>query len=159
MNNVKNWLADLAVLPEVNVARSWLPVRSAHQCESLTLDKLMHTLQTLGPVSGWLQTAGEVVWLNEQQVQLAAHTPPLAAELFAGDTCWQLSSLPRGRWQLDRHDVNLDEQEPTHLARVVRHLAVQPGRQLMYWQLWQAGEDNAPSCSAAVLRSFEESQV
>ena len=158
MSDLKQWLADLALLPDTDIAQ-WQPVHYRHSVEHYQRDGLGEMLAALGCVSGWLQTSGQVSWLDNEVMQLHEGAPPLAAELFRGDTCWQLQALPRGRWQLDIHVALPEATAPTHLARTVRQLSVQPGQRLVYWQVWGHSTEGAPECHTAVLRHFEETKI
>jgi hypothetical protein len=158
MSNPKQWLADLAMLPDTDAAQ-WRPVCYQHTVEYHQQEGLGDMLTAIGSVSGWWQTGGQVGWLNKEVMQLREGALPLAAEFFRNDTCWQLQALPRGRWQLDIHVALPEADAPTHLARTVRQLSVRLDQRLMYWQLWGQSTMGVPECHAAVLRAFEETDI
>lgn len=156
-HSIARWLSDLALLPEVD-AQDWKPFACDYACTTLGIEELADALAALGPVTGWLTETGRVRRLQDEAIALDGFA--LEGEFFRDTDHWQLSRLPRDRWQLHRHRLQpCAAAEATHLGQPVTHLLTgQPGATLRYWRLWTAGPDNAPHCSLAVLAGIEDSR-
>ncbi|WKN24019.1 hypothetical protein [Azotobacter vinelandii] len=155
MNHINQWLRDLTLLPDVAVDR-WQPFLHRHESLTCTASELPETLQTLGELDGWLTETGRVVRLRNTRIEL--QNLPLAGEFFRDEQCWQLTQLPRGRWQLNRHHLQAcPADEANCLGENVEHLLAGSGDgRLRYWRLWEPDEDNAPHCRIALLTAIEE---
>ncbi|KAI5911981.1 hypothetical protein PA01_00100 [Azoarcus sp. PA01] len=154
---ISRWLSDLALLPDIDV-EAWQPFIYDHTCVLLQAGELADALAALGPVTGWLTEAGCVRRLHDETIALTGFA--LDGEFFRDTVHWQLSRLPRGRWQLNAHRVQpCSAADATHLGEPTSHLlAGRPGARLQYWRLWTAGPDNAPHCPLAVLAGIEDSR-
>lgn len=154
---ISRWLNDLALLPQIN-AEDWQAFTCEYACTTLRTDELADALTALGPVTGWLTETGSVRRLQDEVIALAGFA--LEGEFFRDNQHWQLSRLPRDRWQLHQHRLQAcAANQATHLGQPVTHLLVgQPGARLRYWRLWTAGPDNTPNCALAVLAGIEDSR-
>lgn len=155
MSEITQWLADLALLPEMNMAR-WQPFR--HQCDSRRCNSadLPTLLAELGEVSGWLSETGRVRELRQQPVTVDGL--PLAGEFFRDDSHWQLQHLGRGLWELTHHQLHpCTADEASHLGELVRQQHADRRARLNYWRLWTRAEAGGlPQCELAVLADIEE---
>lgn len=153
MSEIKQWLADLALLPEIDIGR-WQAFRHQGECRELDAAALPAALRELGAVSGWLCETGRVLALREEIPALQGMA--LGGEFYRDDSCWQLRQLPRGRWQLQRHQLSpCAADQATHLGERVSQRTVAGGR-AHYWRLWAADADRLPQCTLAVLTRIEE---
>lgn len=154
---ISRWMSDLALLPDID-AEAWQPFTYHHTSVLLQAGELTDALAALGPVTGWLTETGRVRRLLNEAIALEGFA--LEGEFFRDTVHWQLSRLPRDRWQLNAHHVRpCSTGEATHLGQPVSHLLTgRPGARLHYWRLWTAGPDNAPHCPLAVLAGIEESR-
>ena len=155
MSSIRQWLADLALMPDINI-RDWASFQYAYDSVTSTASDLPVRLAEMGEVSGWLSETSRIVTLHNTRVELV--NLPLAGEFYRGDLYWQLSRLPRGQWQLHQHRLTpCEADEATHLGEPVEHL--QAGRnkgRLRYWRLWEPDQDQAPQCRIALLADLQE---
>lgn len=158
MSNIKQWLADLARLPDVGIEQ-WQACQHSQSSQMCSQADLPVLLRDLGELSGWLTETGRVVQLREAIIAL--DNLPLAGELFRGHDHWQLTQLPRGQWQLNHHRLQPCAADAANcLAERVSHLLAAPreGR-LHYWKLWTPDADGAPESRVALLTAIEESRA
>lgn len=155
MNDINQWLADLALLPDVAIEQ-WQPFRYSHDSLTCSQSDLPGVLRDLGEVGGWLTETGRVVHLCNASIEL--ENLPLAGEFFRGNDLWQFTQLPRGRWQLNHYQLQpCPAGEANCLGESVGHLQTgQRNGRLRYWKLWEADSDNAPHCRIALLAAIEE---
>ncbi|MDY0073568.1 MAG: hypothetical protein RBR77_13090 [Thauera sp.] len=155
MSAIQQWLADLALMPDLDI-RDWASFRYAYDSVTCTARDLPARLAELGKVSGWLSETSRVVTLHNAPIAL--ENLPLAGEFYRDDLHWQLSCLPRGQWQLHRHRLTpCATAEATHLGEPVEHLQAGHSKgRLRYWRLWEADQDQAPQCRIAVLADIQE---
>lgn len=158
MSEITQWLADLALLPEMEIER-WQPFRHQHERRQCGAAELPALLAALGEVSGWLVETGRVRELRRQPVEVQGL--PLDGEFFRGDSHWQLQHLGRDRWELHHHQLHrCAAHEASHLGEHVHQRHADGGCRLNYWRLWaRARADGLPQCELAVLFSIEESRA
>jgi len=155
MSHINQWLADLALLPDVNIDH-WQAFQHRHESLTCTAVDLSAVLLDLGEVSGWLTETSRVVSLHASRIEL--QNLPLAGEFYQGQHFWQLTQLPRGRWQLNSYRLtSCAATEATCLGESFEHLQVgsRNGR-LRYLRLWEPDQDNAPHCRVALLVDIQE---
>lgn len=158
MNHINQWLADLALLSDVNIDH-WQAFQHRHDSLTCTAVDLAAVLRDLGEVSGWLTETSRVISLHDSHVEL--QNLPLAGEFYQGQQFWQLTQLPRGRWQLNSYRLTpCAATEATCLGESVEHLQAgnRYGR-LRYWRLWEPDQDNAPHCRIALLAEIQEARA
>ena len=163
MTEMTQWMADLALLPDIDMDY-WQPFCHEYASQTCAREDLPALLGDLGKVSGWIKETGRVVMLDNEHIELELR--PLAAEFFQGETAWQLSLLPGGRWQLHTHRLTAcSAADATHLGERVEHLlAGKRGGRLQYWRLWGPAESDAadcgaPQCRIALLTGIKESRA
>lgn len=151
--SIQQWLNDLALLPDIKI-QQWQTFQYSSESRILGKSELAATLAELGDVSGWLTETSRVMELENQPIQLQHQ--PLEGEFFSGDQHWQLTQLPRGKWQLTRHQLTLCSADQADcLAQPVTHLhATDKNKCLKYWKLWTANQDRAPEANIALLTAI-----
>ena len=151
MSFVTQWMADLALLPDIEM-ECWQPFRHEHESRISAHEALSALLHELGEVSGWIKETSRVVKLDKVRIELESR--PL------------LGLLPGGRWQLHTHRLTAcPAADATHLGERVEHLlAGKRGGRLQYWRLWDVegadpAECGAPQCRIALLTGIQESRA
>jgi hypothetical protein len=158
MSHINQWLSDLALLPDVNI-NHWQAFQHRHESFTYIAVDLPAVLRDLGEVSGWLTETSRVVSLHASGIEL--QNLPLAGEFYQGQHFWQLTQLPRGRWQLNSYRLTTcAATEATCLGESVEHLqAGSRNGRLRYWRLWEPDQDNAPHCRIALLADIQEASA
>ena len=157
MSRIAQWLQDLALLPGIQ-PQNWQPFQYRHESLECGAADLPAVLRDLGEVTGWLTETGRVITLDKQFIEL--ENLPLAGEGYRDNQHWQLTQLPRGRWQLHTHTLTpCPANQATHLGEPVQHL-LSGGRngRLRYWKLWSADDTGAPHSRIALLADLEENR-
>lgn len=157
MNDIKHWLEDLALLPDLAIEQ-WQPFQLQYESLTCGAADLPGVLRDLGEVSGWLTETSRVALLRDSRVEL--QNLPLAGEFFQGQRHWQLTQLPRGRWQLHQYRLTpCSADQATCLGEsVVQLQAGERTGRLRYWRLWEKDQDQAPHCRTALLAAIEEAR-
>lgn len=153
MSTIKQWIDDLALLPELNQA-SWQPFRHSSETTTLERSQLNAALADTGTVTGWITETSRVVELTDEVIELK--NLPLAGEWFSGNNHWVLSQLPRGKWQLTHHQLQpCNADDANCLGQAVTHLHANSNEHsLLYWKLWQ-DTDFGPQAGIALLAAID----
>ncbi len=155
MSLIHQWLADLALLPDINSLEKWQPFHYARHSRLVSAADLSSVLHELGAVTGWLTETSRV--LSVQNECIVFEHLPLAGEFFNGENHWQLSHLSRGQWELTHYQLQpCSALEANCLGEPVTHLHhAQPSGRLSYWKLWEPDSQQAPHCRVALLKAIE----
>jgi len=158
MSVIKQWLTDIALLPDFDV-KQMRPFKISQHSQSLGKDELAQALKALGSVSGWLQETSRVVQLNQSEIIVQG--VPMAGEWCAGSEHWVLEYVGLSTWSLHRSTlIQSAPEDATHLGqRVTQRMVGAKSRQsLAYWRLWEAesAESVAPVVRTALFAGFEE---
>lgn len=155
--SINQWLNDLALLPDIDI-QQWQTFLHSSETQTLGKAELEAALVELGSVSGWLTETSRVIELENQTIKLQ-HLP-LEGEFFSEDKNthkhWQLTQLPREKWQLTRHEMQPSPANQANcLAQPVTHLhASDKNKRLKYWKLWTADKKRAPEANIALLTAI-----
>ncbi len=160
MTMIKQWMTDLALLPNFDVNRLQ-PCQITYTQHIFSYTELMAYLAKIGVLTGWLQESSCVQSLQNQVITTSTH--PIMGEFYQENTHWCLEYVGAQKWQMHEfvHQA-CDAENATYLAEAVYHNFVHsPDRQqLKYLRLWEkTSEVNlAPVARLAVFAGFVESK-
>jgi len=131
------------------------PVLVEIEQKTLTAENLIDEVPKLLLKQGWIQFPSELVQLPSTLVNTQ---PPLKAEAFQDDTCWQLTYIGNNCWTLSIITVKeCDADHASHLAKTVHHLStLANGALLTYSTLWAIDSKVSPICAMSVFTGFKE---
>ncbi|MCB1657858.1 MAG: hypothetical protein KDI39_06480 [Pseudomonadales bacterium] len=145
MTHIKEWLTDLALLPETHL-ENFQPCCIKATSVTLSEKDVDRKLKHLGKVTGWLQETGRVITLDKQSISCDSF--PMSGEFCAEHIHYILKYIGRNEWQLDTFVYQACQaSEASHLAEKIQHRMVgaKNKKSLMYWRLWEAESELSPA--------------
>lgn len=160
MNNIKQWMTDLALLPNFDIGRL-KPYQLSCTQYTLSYAELIVYLTKIGEVTGWLQQSSCVQRLKNQSITPESHL--IMGEFCQKDKHWCVEYIGAQQWQLHEFTCQAsDTDRATHVAEEICHNLVDSSehQQLKYWRFWEKTSDSnpAPVARVAVFAGFMESK-
>lgn len=160
MTHVKQWMADLALLPNFDISRL-KPCQLSLTQYTLSYPELIVYLTNIGEVTGWLQQSGCVQRLQDQII--SPENRLIMGEFCQKNKHWCVEYIGSQQWQLYEFTCQASGADhATHVAEEICHNLVNSKdyQQLKYWRFWEKiSESNpAPVVRVAVFVGFVESK-